>query len=428
MKVMIRKLKPIALIGGLLFSGQLMAKIEVSLWYSGGSKPQQVMKELVAEFNASQDTYVVKAFLQGSYGETYQKLQAGLASNTAPEVALLQVTQAKALKNKGISRDLNEYIDASFNFDDFIPAFREQVTANDWSVIGLPAYGTTQVLYYNKQKLADAGFTQKDLSTWQGLAKVAAAVTERNNKGTVRYYGWEPIWGYSNMLDAVLSNNGKVISDDGKTVLIDSDEWVEVWESFRQWIHDDQIMRIHYGGQGWQYWYSTIDDVMKNRALGYTGSSGDQGDLDFTRLAATAQPGWGDNQAAPQAGALVFAMPKGTDDKAAEGAFAFIKYYTNAENTARWSMRTGYIPVRHSVSSVPEYAAYIISHPQAFVTLQQTFTASQDFVDPTNGKIIDALKVAADQVQIQNVPAKKALQQAARKAQRALDRANRSKD
>lgn len=51
-------------------------------------------------------------------------------------------------------------------------------------------------------------------------------------------------------------------------------------------------MRIHSGGQGWEYWYKTIDDVMKGQAAGYTGSSGDQGDLDFSVVSAMEQPGW----------------------------------------------------------------------------------------------------------------------------------------
>lgn len=327
---------------------------------------------------------------------------------------------------RGLSRDLKPYMDAEFNFSDFVGAFKDQVTAEDGTVIGLPAYGTTQVFYYNKKVLADNGFTEKDLSTWQDVAKVAEKVTQRDAKGNTTFYGWEPMWGQDNMIDAAFSNGAKVISDDGKTVLIDSKQWVEVWDSFRKWIHEDQIMRIHHGGQGWEYWYKTIDDVMKDNALGYTGSSGDQGDLDFTKLAATTQPGWGSHPSAPQAGALVYVMPKGTDDKAAQGAFEFMEFYTNAKNTANWSMFTGYIPVRMSVESVPEYQAFTKDNPQALIPLKQASFASQDFLDPTNGKIMDALKVAADQIQIQNVPAEKALKQAAKKAQRALDRANRS--
>ena len=56
------------------------------------------------------------------------------------------------------------------------------------------------------------------------------------------------------------------MNEDGTEVMINSQEWVEVWESFRKWIHDDQIMKIHSGGQGWEYWYNTIDDVLQDKA------------------------------------------------------------------------------------------------------------------------------------------------------------------
>ncbi len=412
-------------VGSLAFAANALAQTEVDFWYSGGTKPQQMMAKLIEEFNANQQEYVIKGALQGNYAETFQKLQAGMASNTAPAFALLDSNQADAMAGRGLVRDFRPYIDNAFNFDDFISAFRQQVTARDGSVYGLPAYGTTQVFYYNKAKLAEHGFNEQSLATWQGVAEVAAKVTQKDAGGNVSYYGWEPMWGKDNMVDAALSNGAKLLSDDGKTVLIDSPQWVEVWENFRKWIHDDNIMRIHHGGQGWEYWYKTIDDVMKGSALGYTGSSGDQGDLDFSKLAATTQPGWGKHPAAPQAGAQIFVMPKGTDDNAAKGAFAFMTFYTNAVNTARWSMFTGYIPVRESVKEVAEYQAYTQKNPQALVPLKQAMTASKNIVDPTNGQIIDALAVAADQVQIENIPAETALKQAAKKAQRALDRVNR---
>ncbi|OAN11692.1 ABC transporter substrate-binding protein [Photobacterium jeanii] len=421
------KLKTLAIAcASLAFTNHALAKTEVDFWYSGGVKPQQMMAKLIEEFNSSQDEYVIKGALQGNYAETYQKLQAGMASKTAPEFVLLKAEQASAMSKRNLVRDMATYIDDSFNFNDFLAAFRQQVTKTNGEVYGLPAYGTTQVFYYNKQVLAKHGFSEADLRTWQGVAKVSAAVRKTDSKGNVTFYGWEPMWGKDNMIDAAFSNGAKVLSDDGKTVMIDSKEWVEVWDAFRQWIHDDKVMRIHHGGQGWEYWYKTIDDVMKNRALGYTGSSGDQGDLDFTRLAATTQPGWGNNPSKPQAAAQIFVMPKGTDDKAAQGAFEFMRFYTNAKNTARWSMFTGYIPVRQSVEEVEEYQAFTKENPHALIPLKQAGFAQMNFFDPTNGKILDALAIAADQVQIENIPAEKALKQAAKRAQRALDRANRS--
>jgi multiple sugar transport system substrate-binding protein len=226
------------------------------------------------------------------------------------------------------------------------------------------------------------------------------------------------------MMDAVFSKGGSVLSEDGKTVLIDSPEWVETWEMFRKWIHEDQIMRIHSGGQGWEYWYKTIDDVMKGNAAGYTGSSGDQGDLDFTQLAAMEQPGWkgvGDGKGKPVAQGIMAGIPAKASKEQQAAAFKWLTYFSNTENTAFWSMNTGYIAVRQSALDDPAFKAYSEANPQSRIPLMQASHASKPFIDPTGGKITDALTIAADKVQISNVPAAEALKEAKEVAQKALD-------
>ena len=166
------------LMGLFTMAAQAQAKTDVVLWYAGGAKPQQMMQTLIDEFNKSQNNYEVKASLQASYTETFQKLQAAMASKTAPSAVLLTGEQATGMASRQLLRDLRPYMDANFNFADFVPTFRAAVTAADQSVYGLPAYGTTQVFYYNKKVLADHGFTEQDLATWQGVAKVAAKVTD----------------------------------------------------------------------------------------------------------------------------------------------------------------------------------------------------------------------------------------------------------
>lgn len=44
----------------------------------------------------------------------------------------------------------------------------------------------------------------------------------KQENGKTTFYGWEPMWGSDNMIDAVLGKGGQIISDDGKTVMIDS--------------------------------------------------------------------------------------------------------------------------------------------------------------------------------------------------------------
>lgn len=401
--------------------------VEIEFWYGLGGKLGENMQKIVDDFNSSQSQIVVKTAVQGDYTETMQKLQAAFADGNVPEVALLSSEKADSVARNGMAESFQPFIDKDpeFNIDDLISSFRSQGTYKD-ELITMPAYGTTQVLYYNKQVLADNGFTESDLISWQDLAKVAAKVAKSDANGKVIYAGWEPMWGPYNMMDAVFSAGGKVISDDGKTVMINDASWVEVWDQFRKWIHEDKIMKIHSGGQGWEYWYKTIDDVMQDRALGYTGSAGDQGDLDFNKLAATVQPGWNSNPAKAMAGAQMFVMPKGKQSaEEKQAAYEFIKFATNAENTARWAMDSGYIAVRKSAAEVDFYKAYLEKNPQAKVPMTQADAfSSVDFIDPTGGKIYDALKVAVDKVQIENVGAKEALDEACKKAQEELDKVN----
>lgn len=394
-------------------------KIQIDFWYAGGKTAVNVFQDIVDEFNESQDKYEIVTTTQADYSETYEKLQAAIAGKKAPDMVLLDVDASQNLNEKGLLADINEFIqaDSDFEEDDYIDVFYGQGESEDGKRYSLPAYGTTQVLYYNIAAFEAAGIDPNSIETWQDLAEAAAAMTSED--GT--FVGWEPMWGYNNLVDAALSNGATLLSEDGKTVMINSEEWVEVWESFRQWIHDDKIMKVNSGGQGWEYWYTTIDDVLQNKAGGYTGSSGDQADLDFSLVAAMEQPGFNDNPSAPTAGALQLAMLESSSDEEKQGAYEFMKYFTSPENQAKWSMGTGYIAVRQSTLEVAEFKAYAEENPQALVPISQASHATASLSDPTGGKIFDALSIAADKVELENISAQEALDEAQKTAQEALD-------
>ncbi|WHX47855.1 ABC transporter substrate-binding protein [Paenibacillus woosongensis] len=393
--------------------------VTIEFWYGLGGKLGEQMKALIDEFNASQQEVIVKGIVQADYSETEKKLQAAIASGDVPAAVLAaNVDWAR----KGYFAELDEMIAHSpdFNKEDFVQTFLSQGQV-DGKQYFLPMYGTTQVMYYRKDKFEQAGIQAEDIKTWEDLAAAAAAMTEREG-GKTKVYGWEPMWGSENMIDAVLSKGGRILSEDGKTVMIDSPEWVETWSLFRKWIHEDGIMRIHYGGQGWEYWYKTIDDVMKGQAAGYTGSSGDQGDLDFTQLGAMEQPGWaGVGEGKPVASAILAGIPAKASPEQQQAAFKWFSFFNNSKNTAAWSMNTGYIAVRQSALDDPDFVAYSEQNPQSKIPLMQAAHASAPFQDPTGGRINDALKIAADKVQIENLPAEEALKEAKAVAQKALD-------
>jgi len=65
--------------------------------------------------------------------------------------------------------------------------------------------------------------------------------------------------------------------------------------------------------------------------------------------------------------------------------------------------------------------SFLEENPQAQAPLDQLAVASPYIIDPTGGDIEQALDDAADSVQIENVPAAEALEEAKERAQRALD-------
>lgn len=411
------------------------APVEIEFWHALGGTLGDTLLSIIDEYNGSQDEYVIKPVTVGSYTEIDQKLQAAFAAGTTP--ALVAGGSHDTFYKKGLVETFEDYMPADYDKSDIVGGFMDAAT-RDGKMVFAPAYGTSQVLYYNGAVLKEAGYGEESLGSWQSLEAMKDKVTGIDtNKGKVEYV-WEPMWGSGNMMDAVSSAGGRFISDDGKTVLINDPAWVEVLDQFRSWIHDDKSMKIYSGGQGWEYWYKTMDDWVYGKALGYTGSPGDYtialeavkkaiGEGYKNEFAVAVQPGWKDKAPAPYFSSLMYYIPKGKNlsEDQKKGAAEFVTFATNTANTAKFSMGTGYVAVRKSVLDLPEYQEYLKSNPDADVALKQIDEyAVPEFIDPTGGAILNALMEAVDQIQIENVPAKKALDAAARKAQIELDKVN----
>jgi multiple sugar transport system substrate-binding protein len=106
-----------------------------------------------------------------------------------------------------------------------------------------------------------------------------------------------------------------------------------------------------------------------------------------------------------------------------EAVFKFLAYFTQPDMTAEWSVRTGYMPVRLSALESPVLAEAAKERPAILIPPTQLKYAVPGFVDPTGGKISDAIVKAGDRVLIEGIPAEQAFKEAAKEAQAALDEA-----
>ena len=55
--------------------------------------------------------------------------------------------------------------DENFNNDDYVSTFFEQAKDDKGKIYGIPAYGTTQVLYYNKKAFENASLLPASITS-----------------------------------------------------------------------------------------------------------------------------------------------------------------------------------------------------------------------------------------------------------------------
>ena len=393
--------------------------VEIEFWYGLGSEAGQKMEEIIQNFNDSQSEVSVTGVSQASYSETEQNIQAAMAAGNVPGAFIATPSTTNRLANDEYILDLTELAEANEDFveENYLEAFIDLSTVND-SLYAIPAYGTTQVMYYNQDVYEQAGVDPEEaFSSWENLAEASKTIQESTDAD----YGHLPMWGAGNLIDIAYSNGGTILSDDGTQVTINSEEWVQAWEFIRTQLHDEQTMAVNSGGQGWEYWYQTIDQMLQGIGGGYTGSSGDKGNIDFSYIGSFPQPGLNGNPGAASAEVLQFVIPAQATPEQQEAAFKFMMYFTSPEVSAEWSMAIGYIPVNQTVMEDETYVAFLEENPHAAVPYEQALSGTPQFIDPTNGAIEDALSIAADQVELQNVPAQEALDEAQATAQEALD-------
>ncbi|MFB3161933.1 sugar ABC transporter substrate-binding protein [Neobacillus sp. 179-J 1A1 HS] len=150
------------------------------------------------------------------YNEKFLTMSAG---GDQPDLAWLQPNAMGQFVSKGVLLDLS---DKKINKDEYMPNVLElgQVDGKQFALI---RDASTQMIGYNKDMFDAAGVPYpKDDWTWDDFLAAAQKLTKVEGGKTVQF-GIEGFY-----LDTLLSSNGgRVLSEDGKKVLIDSPETIE---------------------------------------------------------------------------------------------------------------------------------------------------------------------------------------------------------
>ena len=309
--------------------------------------PHTILNEIIEDFNATNDKGItVNAISQGSIVDLNKKVISAAQSNSLPaiinvypDVATGLIEDKKLVNLSSFINDKN--VGMADEMDDFVDAFIQETSQwNNGEVYGLPMTKSTEVLYVNKNMLESLGYTLEDLEdlTFEKLAEISnKAVTELGVAG----FGFDSS---SNAFISSLKMDGLDFVDSKGTINVDN-EWVREYMTFFQKQAESGAFRI----AGEDKFLS--NPFVNQKMLCYQGSSAGYAYLNNDgafEIAVVEVPVFeGKDKAVMQQGASLF-VTNNVSAEAQYAAYEFVKFATNAENTAKFATATGYLPVRKS--------------------------------------------------------------------------------
>lgn len=147
-------------------------KTEITFSYLWGGAEAEVLEEIIADFNASQDDIVVKGV---SSPDQQKQLTSMSSSSGSFDISDNFGNTVGAWASKGVLAPLDDAIAAEgIDVDDFVPSAMEQMTY-DGTTYALPIAIHSFQLLYNKTLLDEAGITPP--TTMDELADAAQKLT-----------------------------------------------------------------------------------------------------------------------------------------------------------------------------------------------------------------------------------------------------------
>ena len=326
---------------------ELTEPITIEMWHYMNGGQADALNSIIEDFNATNDKGItVNAISQGSIVDLNKKVISAAQSNSLPaiinvypDIATGLIEDKKLVNLSSFINDKN--VGMADEMDDFVDSFIQETSQwNNGEVYGLPMTKSTEVLYVNKNMLESLGYTLEDLEglTFEKLAEISnKAVTELGVAG----FGFDSS---SNAFISSLKMNGLDFVDSKGTINVDN-EWVREYMKFFQKQAESGAFRI----AGEDKFLS--NPFVNQKMLCYQGSSAGYAYLNnggAFEIAVVEVPVFeGKDKAVIQQGASLF-VTNNVSAEAQYAAYEFVKFATNAENTAKFATATGYLPVRKS--------------------------------------------------------------------------------
>jgi multiple sugar transport system substrate-binding protein len=196
--------------------GQPPATLEFWGGPNGAQRQDQVGAWNGAHPEAQVRFSAVPAVGQGT--EALRALAAAVAAGKAPQVLDFDRFQVASFANWGVFRALDDLLKRDrVDLARFAPVALEEAYGLDGRLYGLPSSVDDRLLYWNKDRFAEAGLDpERPPSTWDELATAALQTTRRDGAGALDRLGLDVGQDQATLHLFAWQNGGAFQSPDGK--------------------------------------------------------------------------------------------------------------------------------------------------------------------------------------------------------------------
>lgn len=340
----------------------------VTYWYFHTGDEAKVEEEAIAAYNASQSQYKV----EGLSVSDQQKLIVALSSNEAPDVIFSSNANLATYYSNGLLDNLQEYIDRD-SLD--MGAFSEQAVESasfSGGIYGIPVSAVTVQMFYNKDLLAQAGYSEPPKTT-EEMYEMAQKVTTLDEQGDLDVLGYPLFPLASARQELIYAFGGRWWGEDGVTLTPDAQGTLDS-------LKMNVAFREQYGAKEIQAFIGTANtNRYTEQDMFFTGKQlfrfdgpwlstmigNHNPDLNYGITLVPGTEANPDLRGVSRYETSVVAMPVSAENK--DGAWDFMKWMTSAEGAKIINCGIGHPPARldlyedADVLAMPAFAEFIES-------------------------------------------------------------------
>lgn len=336
--------------------------VEITFWHAMQSAQGESLTKLINEFNATHPRYKIMPTAIANYNSLQQKTTAALTSGQPPVITqAYENWVANYMLGNRLTLIENFVKDPSIGLsqaeiNDFYPIMWQDGYMPDGKMWMMPFNKSNLVMYYNIDMLKEAGFNAPP-KTWNEFATMVKALTKEDGSQ----------WGCSVGADVdlwyamIYEWGGQVLSKDYKTVLFDKDANAIAAVTFMNDLYKNGYIHFTTG-----YNYQTD---FGNKKCAFTFAS--VASYTYMDAAVGGKFKWAEAEipAGPKGqhsvmyGTNVVIFGVNQSPEVQRGAWEFVKWFDAPYQTARWSMDTGYLPVRKSTLDLPIFKQFLETNP-----------------------------------------------------------------